>query len=100
MRALPWAITVRPLGAADAGERVAPSGTVPRQVLMSELPLVRHSRVGGNAVITRTPLDSRLRGKDLCTGFPPARERLMWFLPLAPASNPKFLGQCLWALGS
>ena len=29
-------------------------------------PLVRHSRVGGNPVITRTPLDSRLRGNDLC----------------------------------
>jgi hypothetical protein len=26
---------------------------------------VRHSRVGGNPVITRTPLDSRLRGNDL-----------------------------------
>ena len=30
------------------------------------LPCVRHSRVGGNPVITRTPLDSRLRGNDLC----------------------------------
>ena len=40
-------------------------------------PLVRHSRVRGNPVITRTPLDSRLRGNDLCTGFPPARERLV-----------------------
>ena len=28
-------------------------------------PLVRHSRAGGNPVITRTPLDSRLRGNDL-----------------------------------
>jgi hypothetical protein len=29
------------------------------------VPLVRHSRAGGNPVITRTPLDSRLRGNDL-----------------------------------
>jgi len=29
-------------------------------------PLVRHSRVGGNPVISRTPMDSRLRGTDLC----------------------------------
>jgi hypothetical protein len=28
--------------------------------------LVRHSRVGGNPVITRTPLDSRLRGNGSC----------------------------------
>ena len=27
---------------------------------------VHHSRVGGNPVISRTPLDSRLRGNDLC----------------------------------
>ena len=27
-------------------------------------PLVRHSRAGGNPVITRTPLDSRLCGND------------------------------------
>jgi len=40
----------------------------------------RHSRAGGNPVITRTPLDSRLRGNDWCTGFPPARERLVWGL--------------------
>jgi hypothetical protein len=27
-------------------------------------PAPRHSRAGGNPVITRTPLDSRLRGND------------------------------------
>ena len=31
----------------------------------SHVAIVRHSRVGGNPVITRTPLDSRLRGNDL-----------------------------------
>ena len=54
---------------------------------MRSFPLVRHSRAGGNPVITRTPLDSRLRGNDLLwipafagttyCGFPPARERLI-----------------------
>jgi hypothetical protein len=30
---------------------------------------------------TTYALDSRLRGTDLCTGFPPARERLMNWIP-------------------
>ncbi len=33
---------------------------------MSKLPTICHSRVGGNPLITRTPLDSGLRGNDLC----------------------------------
>ena len=49
--------------------------------LRVSFPLVRHSRVGGNPVVARTPLDSRLRGNDLCTGFPPARERLVHWTP-------------------
>ena len=55
--------------------------------LRMSFPFVRHSRAGGNPASlalhwipayagTTCALDSRLRGNDLCTGFPPTRERL------------------------
>ena len=45
---------------------------------MRSFPLVRHSRAGGNPVITRTPLDSRLRGNDV----------LAWLMGLAWLIRP------------
>ena len=38
----------------------------PVRYLRVSFTLVRHSRAGGNPVITRTPMESRLRGNDLC----------------------------------
>ena len=51
-------------------------------------PLVRHSRAGGKPVITRTPLDSRLRGNDL----------LAWLMGLAWLMRPSITAICAWGL--
>ena len=54
---------------------------------MRSFPLVRHSRAGGNPVITRTPLDSRLRGNDLLAWLKGATP---WD-PVIISSSPKGL---------
>jgi hypothetical protein len=69
--------------------RLSVDGT--RQVPMSELPtcpsfpFVRHSRAGGNPVITRTPVDSRLLGKNYLAWL----MALAWLIGLAcPMGGP------------
>jgi hypothetical protein len=48
---------------------------------MCKLPSVCHSRVGGNPVVIRTPLDSGLRGNDLVSSPLNARRTLSTIVP-------------------